>query len=231
MSATAVAGWRGRPEQAGLPHGRGARRLGSEAAGATSRYDDISTGDRIDPRTLSIGLDDLLPAERLVSIDSGNFMGYPSAYLAVPDEAGFCFTQAFQSIGLGLATAVGAALARPDRLPVAALGDGGFLMGVAELDTAVRLGLPMVVVVYNDEAYGAEVHHFADADHDHGPVPGDRHRRDRPRLRLHGADGPHGRRPRRRARMAHGSRDRPLVIDAKIADDGGSWWLAEAFRH
>ena len=36
---------------------------------------------------------------------------------SVPDEDGFCFTQAFQSIGLGLATTIGAALARPDRLP------------------------------------------------------------------------------------------------------------------
>ena len=45
-------------------------------------------------------------------------------------SAGFCFTQAFQSIGLGLASAIGAALARPDRLPVAALGDGGALMAV-----------------------------------------------------------------------------------------------------
>ena len=43
---------------------------------------------------------------------------------------------------------------------VAALGDGGALMGVSELETVVRLGLPMVVVVYDDEAYGAEVHHF-----------------------------------------------------------------------
>ncbi|MEO6200255.1 MAG: thiamine pyrophosphate-binding protein, partial [Cryobacterium sp.] len=84
--------------------------------------DDISTADRIDPRLLSITLNDLLPAERIVSIDSGNFMGYPSTHLSVPDEFGFCFTQAFQSIGLGLYTAIGAALARPDRLPV--LGTG-----------------------------------------------------------------------------------------------------------
>jgi hypothetical protein len=40
-------------------------------------------------------------------VDSGNFMGYPSMFLAVPDAAGFCFTQAFQSIGLGLAGAIG----------------------------------------------------------------------------------------------------------------------------
>ena len=70
-------------------------------------------------------LDDILPAERVLATDSGNFQGYPSAYLSVPDEFGFCMTQAYQSIGLGLATTIGAALAQPERLPVAALGDGG----------------------------------------------------------------------------------------------------------
>src|SRR5699024_1707284 len=57
-------------------------------------------------------------------------------------------------------TTIGAALASPDRLPVAALGDGGALMGASELETVTRLGLPMVIIVYNDAAYGAEVHHF-----------------------------------------------------------------------
>src|SRR3954469_531410 len=128
-------------------------------------FADAGGAGHVDPRTLTIALDDLLPAERVVAVDSGNFMGYPSMYLEVPDEHGFCFTQAFQSVGLGLATAIGAALARPDRLPVAALGDGSALMGAAELETVVRLGLPMVVVVYNDAAYGAEVHHFGPDGH------------------------------------------------------------------
>ncbi len=74
------------------------------SAGATSPYDDRRRRERIDPRTLTIALDDMLPAERVVAVDSGNFMGYPSMFLSVPDERGFCFTQAFQSIGLGLAT-------------------------------------------------------------------------------------------------------------------------------
>ncbi|RBM13896.1 hypothetical protein DI005_30320 [Prauserella sp. PE36] len=159
-------------------------------------------------------------------------MGYPSAYLSVPDEYGFCFTQALQSIGLGLASGIGAALARPGRLPVAALGDGGALMSVAELETVARLGLPMVIVVYNDAGYGVEVHHFA------GPCV------DLDAVRFPDTDvaaialgfGCDAVTVRGEAELGvvsgwlAGPRDRPLLIDAKIADDGGSWWLAEAFR-
>jgi thiamine pyrophosphate-dependent acetolactate synthase large subunit-like protein len=137
-----------------------AARIGAEGRWRDVSYVDEGGAGKIDPRTLSIGLDDLLPAERTLVIDSGNFMGYPSMFMSVPDSSGFLFTQAFQSIGLGLAGALGAAVARPDRLTVAALGDGGFLMGAAELVTAASIGSPLVIVVYNDAAYGAEVHHF-----------------------------------------------------------------------
>ncbi len=195
-------------------------------------YDDLSGAGRIDPRTLSITLDEMLPAERMVGVDSGNFMGYPSMYLAVPDEQGFCFTQAFQSIGLGLATTIGAALAQPDRLPVAALGDGGALMSAVELDTVRRLGLPMVVIVYNDDAYGAEVHHFSPGGHDLDTVRfGDT---DIAAVaRGYGFTGLAVRTVEDLAGVAawlDGPRDAPLLIDAKIVADEPSWWLEEAFR-
>jgi acetolactate synthase-1/2/3 large subunit len=200
--------------------------------------EDLSTATSIDPRVLTRELDTLLPAERIVAVDSGNFMGYPSQYLAVPDEFGFCFTQAFQAIGLGLYTAIGAALAQPNRLPVLGAGDGGFLMGISELETAARLKLPLVCIVYNDAAYGAEVHHFASEhteaelssvvfpDTDIAAI-----------ARGFGAEGVTVRtvadleavHPWIAAYRA-GTQDRPLVIDAKIASDGGSWWLAEAFQ-
>lgn len=214
------------------------------AIAARSRWADVQTADlsdpdlpgggRIDPRVLSRELDAMLPTERIVAIDSGNFMGYPSAYLRVPDEFGFCFTQAFQSIGLGLSTAIGAALARPDRLPVLGAGDGGFLMGISELETAVRLGLPLVCIVYNDAGYGAEVHHFGagSADVDLGTVtfPDT----DIAAIaRGFGADAVTVRGPADleevRGWIARRP-PRPLVIDAKIASDGGAWWLAEAFK-
>ena len=194
-------------------------------------FDDLSTADTIDPRLLSRELEHRLPRERVLAVDSGNFMGYPAAYLSVPDPAGFCFTQGFQAVGLGLATAIGAALASPGRLPVLATGDGGFLMAIAELETAVRLGLGLVIVVYNDHAYGAEIHHFgADADLATVTFPDT----DLAAIaRGYGADGITVRGVDDLDALAGwlgGPRDRPLLIDAKISDDGGSWWLAEAFR-
>ena len=191
--------------------------------------EDLGTADRIDPREFSKALDAALPVERVVAIDSGNFMGYPSAYLRVPDEFGFCFSQAFQSIGLGLASGIGAGLARPDRLAVVGTGDGGFLMGISELETAVRLARPMVVAVYNDAAYGAEVHHFTGADMSTVTFP------DTDLAALARGFGATGATVRTRDDLAAVETwarepDGVLVIDAKIADDGGSWWLAEAFR-
>ncbi|NDL60355.1 thiamine pyrophosphate-binding protein [Phytoactinopolyspora sp. XMNu-373] len=116
----------------------------------------------IHPRVLSLELETMLPAARTVVVDGGHFLGWPVTCWTVPDPEGFVFTSSgFQSIGLGLAAAVGAQTARPDRLTVLAAGDGGFLMSVSELETLVRLRLPVLVVVYNDAAYGAEVHHFS----------------------------------------------------------------------
>jgi thiamine pyrophosphate-dependent acetolactate synthase large subunit-like protein len=207
-------------------------RIAAESRWRDVPYSDESDGTRIDPRTLTIGLDDRLPADRVVAVDSGNFMGYPSMFLSVPDDDGFCFTQAYQSVGLGLATAIGAALARPDRLPVAACGDGGFLMSIAELDTAVRLGLPLVAVVYNDDAYGAEVHQFGPdgfglstvtfPDTDIAAIG-----------RGYGCSGMTVRTPADLKAVDDwlaGPRTTPLVIDAKVTTHHGSWWLEEAFR-
>ena len=199
---------------------------------------DLSTDSAIDPREISKLVNAALPAERVVSIDSGNFMGYPSQYLDVPDADGFCFTQAFQAIGLGLGTAIGAAIAQPHRLPVLGTGDGGFLMGISELETAVRQRIPLIVLVYNDAAYGAEVHHFRDGDAevavDSVVFP------DTDIAAIARGFGTEGLTVRTAgdfaavraaiAQRAPGEPGVPLVIDAKIASDGGAWWLAEAFK-
>ena len=208
--------------------------LAAEIAAGSWRdepYVDARMAGLMDPRTLSIALDALLPEERTVAVDSGHFMGFPPMYLRVPDPAGFVFTQAFQSIGLGLASGMGAAIARPDRLTVACLGDGGALMSLPELETLARLRLPMLVVIYNDAAYGAEVHHFRPHGHPVELVQFP----DTDFAALAEAAGARGLTVRGADDLAAiepwlAERDGPLVVDAKITPDFCAEWLEEAFR-
>lgn len=122
--------------------------------------EDESTEDTLDPQTLVIELNKMLPKERAVATDTGHFVGFPAMHLSVPDPSGFIFAQAFASVGLGMGTGLGAAIARPDRPTVIAIGDGGLLMTLGELATAVEYDLPILVLVFNDAAYGSEIHHF-----------------------------------------------------------------------
>ncbi|GAA3000398.1 thiamine pyrophosphate-binding protein [Actinokineospora diospyrosa] len=122
-------------------------------------FEDRGGAERIDPRTLTLALADLLPAERTLVLDGGHFISWPMMYWPVADPSALVFIgSAFQVIGLGFAGAVGAACGRADRTTVVALGDGGALMGISELETLVRTAPSAVVVVYDDAAYGFEAH-------------------------------------------------------------------------
>jgi acetolactate synthase I/II/III large subunit len=111
----------------------------------------------LDPRTLAMELELLLPQDRHLVVDSGNFLSVVP-YLSVPDPGCFKMTADFASIGLGFGAALGVAKARPEKTTVLVIGDGGFLMTMGELETVVREDLPMVIVLMNDCAYGAELH-------------------------------------------------------------------------
>jgi thiamine pyrophosphate-dependent acetolactate synthase large subunit-like protein len=123
-------------------------------------HPDQSTGDFIDPRALSKAVDAILPADRVVASDSGHFCGWVPRYLRVPNARASCLSHSFQSIGLGLPSVIGLAIANPGKLAVLGTGDGGFLMSMADLETAVRLKLRLCILVYNDASYAAEVHYF-----------------------------------------------------------------------
>ena len=197
-------------------------------------YDDASTEEWIDPRTLTIALDRLLPKRRQVAVDSGHFLGYPSMYLDVPDARSWVFPNGFQAVGLGLGNAIGAAIAYPERTTVAAIGDGGAFMALAELETAARLKLEnLLVLIYDDAAYGAEVHHFAPMGHDVGLVRFP----DTDLAAIARAAGAHGAAVRNPEELEQAVGDwlaephfRPLVIDAKVNPTICAEWLEEAFR-
>lgn len=127
----------------------------------SGEFTDRSSADTVDVRTAAIRLDEVLPEKRIVVNDIGRFVAGVSPYLRVTDPRDYASMGAFGSIGLGLAGAIGASIARPGDLTVALLGDGGFMMSMAELTTAVRERLPLLVVVLDDGAYGAEHHKLA----------------------------------------------------------------------
>lgn len=128
-----------------------------------SEFTDRSTNSTLDPRTAMILLDRFLPRERVVVSDVGRFVPSPWRYLHVPHARQFAQTGSYASIGLGISTAIGAAAATPGTLTVGVAGDGGAMMGLIELSTAVRHQIPLVVVVINDRAYGAEYSKFESA--------------------------------------------------------------------
>lgn len=122
--------------------------------------EELPAPDRLHPVAVSRRLDQILPVNRTVTTDGGHFFEFPIRALRIQDQCGFLFTPSFGCIGLGLSSAIGAAIARPDRVSVAVCGDGGLMMALPEFDTAVRAKLPMVVIVMNDQAYGAEIKHL-----------------------------------------------------------------------
>ncbi|BCW18366.1 acetolactate synthase I/II/III large subunit [Arthrobacter sp. NtRootA9] len=117
---------------------------------------------RLDPRALASALDAVLPARRTVVQDGGHFIGWAPMYWNIPRPQDLVMVgTAFQSIGLGLASAVGAARAvEDDRTLVLASGDGGFLMGLSDLESLIGAARSAIVVIYNDAAYGAEIHQY-----------------------------------------------------------------------
>jgi thiamine pyrophosphate-dependent acetolactate synthase large subunit-like protein len=110
----------------------------------------------VDPREAARILDEHLPSNVGVVVGDGHFMSFPIMLMKKPRNV-HVFSTAFGSIGQGLGTAIGAAVATREPM-LCVEGDGGALQNIQELDTARRLGLKLLYVVMNDDAYGAEYH-------------------------------------------------------------------------
>ncbi|KQX06327.1 MULTISPECIES: thiamine pyrophosphate-binding protein [unclassified Leifsonia] len=151
-------GWRGRVDVAAALH----RPVG----------DAIAADGRLDPRSVAVRLAELLPEDRVVVSDGGHFIGWANMYWPITSpERMVMVGTAFQSIGLGFPSVVGAAAARPESTIVLTTGDGGGLMALADIESAVRAAAGRgVAVVWNDAAYGAEVNLYGLQGLDQAPM-------------------------------------------------------------
>ena len=118
--------------------------------------DDLPTEtapERVDPREVCLALAERFPDDGTVTIDSGNNTGFPALFHPLGRGGRMLVNGNFGTMGYALPAALGAAVA--EREPVCCYtGDGAFLQVVQDVETAVRLSLPVCIVVLNDESYG-----------------------------------------------------------------------------
>lgn len=112
----------------------------------------------VDPRLAMLAIDRILPDDCTIVV-SGSHCGYfPMRFISGSRTREFIATTEFGSIGHGMSTAIGIAIARPGRPVIVFEGDGATMMSIQELHTAATYGARVLVVVMNDEAFGSEMH-------------------------------------------------------------------------
>ncbi len=114
----------------------------------------------VHPAAVIAALHRHLPPDGIVTNDAGNFAAFLHRYWRFPPTT----TQLAPvngAMGYAVPAAVAAAVAAPERTAVAVVGDGGVLMTGQEIETAVRLGAPVVVLVLQNGMYGTIAMHQA----------------------------------------------------------------------
>lgn len=116
----------------------------------------------LNPRHVAAKLNAILPANRQIVLDGGHYITWVGERFDIPDPASMIAVgTAFQSIGLGFGSAVGASVGSPDKFTACISGDGGGQMALADLGTFIQQSDRGAVIVFNDAAYGAEIHQYA----------------------------------------------------------------------
>lgn len=97
---------------------------------------------------------DSMPDDAIICLDNGVYkIWFARGYTAYRPNT-VLLDNALATMGAGLPSAMMSAMVYPDRKVMAICGDGGFMMNSQEMETAVRLGLNMTVLILNDSSYG-----------------------------------------------------------------------------
>lgn len=112
----------------------------------------ITNHDVINKQIIAM-LENKLPKDALITNDAGNFAGWLHAFYPFTKKHTYAGPTS-GAMGYGMPAALGAKLAFPEKTVVSLSGDGGFMMTVQELETAVRNQIPIISLVFNNCMYG-----------------------------------------------------------------------------
>jgi len=121
-----------------------------------SRLNDRAEEDRfpVTPQRLVHDVREAMPEDGIVCLDNGMYKIWFARNYRTHVANTLLLDNALATMGAGLPSAMMASMLYPDRRVLAVCGDGGFMMNSQEMETAVRLGLNLVVIILNDSAYG-----------------------------------------------------------------------------
>ncbi len=108
----------------------------------------------VKPQTLVARVRAAVPEDGIVSLDNGMYKIWFARNYPCYAPNTLLLDNALATMGAGLPSAMAAALLHPDKVSLAVVGDGGFMMNSQELETAVRLKLRLTVLILNDQGYG-----------------------------------------------------------------------------
>jgi sulfoacetaldehyde acetyltransferase len=111
---------------------------------------------KMHPRQALRALERAMPADAMVSTDIGNICSVSNSYLRFDRPRSMFAAMSFGNCGYAFPAIVGAKVAEPDRPAVAYVGDGAWGMSFGEIQTCVREQIPVTVVVFNNQQWGAE---------------------------------------------------------------------------
>ena len=108
------------------------------------------------PRRALAEIRNILPEDAIVTLDTGNTCLQAADRLAHYEPLSLITPLDFGLVGFGLAAAIGAKAAAPDRPVVAIMGDGAVGYTMIEIQTAIQYDLPITIIVLDNQSWGAE---------------------------------------------------------------------------
>lgn len=114
----------------------------------------------IHPARLIAAMSRIVDENAVITLDIGSFIHWFGRGFKMKNQT-ILVSGKWRSMGSGLPAAIGAKIALPDKQVISLVGDGGFLMSMAELVTAVRYNLPVTVIVVSNSVYSLEEHKMA----------------------------------------------------------------------
>jgi acetolactate synthase-1/2/3 large subunit len=118
-----------------------------------------STQPGVHPARIALEVEAMLDEQSILAFDGGDFSSWARYCMTARRSGGWLASTVLGHLGVGLPYAMGAKLAFPEAKAVVMTGDGALGFSVMELETAVRYGIPVVIVVANDAGYGVEVYY------------------------------------------------------------------------